>query len=65
MEEVREAIPPSDFTSFKSYFHKDFINVLHKLSCGDGFDKIPLVIRQSGEWWRRVPTNLAYRHPEF
>lgn len=31
MEEVREAIPPSDFTSFKSYFHRDFLNVLHKL----------------------------------
>jgi hypothetical protein len=31
MEEVREAIPPSDFTSFKSYFHRDFTNVLHKL----------------------------------
>jgi len=31
MEEVREAIPPSDFTSFKSYFHKDFTKMLHKL----------------------------------
>lgn len=31
MEEVREAICPSDFSSFKSYFHKDFVNVLHKL----------------------------------
>lgn len=31
MEEVRDAIPSSEFTSFKSFFHKDFINVLHKL----------------------------------
>ena len=31
MEEVREAISPSDFTFFKSSFHRDFVNVLHKL----------------------------------